>query len=104
MHSNSHLGISLAGMVHIGAAIPTMDYALDTHYPWQEDEVIVGGKLPIEGGSVQVPNGPGLGVEIDRDALQRLHENYLACGLTHRNDEVEMQKMNPGWTFQKTRF
>jgi glucarate dehydratase len=104
MHSNSHLGISLAGMVHIGAAIPTMDYALDTHYPWQEDEIIVGGKLPIEGGSVEVPDGPGLGVEIDRDALQRLHENYLACGLTHRNDEVEMQKMNPGWTFQKTRF
>ncbi|MCL4136640.1 UNVERIFIED_CONTAM: hypothetical protein GTU68_059481 [Idotea baltica] len=104
MHSNSHLGISLAGMVHIGAAIPTMDYALDTHYPWQEDEVIVGGKLPIVGGSVQVPDGPGLGVEIDRDALQRLHENYLACGLTHRNDEVEMQKVNPGWTFLKTRF
>lgn len=104
MHSNSHLGISLAGMVHIGAAIPTMDYALDTHYPWQEDEVIVGGKLSIEGGSVQVPDGPGLGVEIDQDALARLHQNYLDCGLTHRNDEIEMQKVHPGWTFQETRY
>src|ERR1044072_474572 len=30
MHSNSHLGISLAAMVHLGAAIPRLDYALDT--------------------------------------------------------------------------
>ena len=28
MHSNSHLGISLAAMVHLGAAIPQLDYAL----------------------------------------------------------------------------
>ncbi|MDD4109315.1 MAG: enolase C-terminal domain-like protein, partial [Prolixibacteraceae bacterium] len=28
MHSNSHLGISLAAMVHLGAAIPRLDYAL----------------------------------------------------------------------------
>lgn len=104
MHSNSHLGISLAAMVHIGAAIPTFDYALDTHYPWQKDEVIVGGKIPIVGGSVQVPNGPGLGVEIDRAELQRLHQNYLECGLTHRDDQIEMQKVHPGWTFQEIRF
>ena len=33
MHSNSHLGISLAAMVHLGAAIPNFSYSLDTHYP-----------------------------------------------------------------------
>ncbi len=104
MHSNSHLGISMAAMVHIGAVIPSMDYALDTHYPWQEDEVIVGGKLDIVDGSVAVPTGPGLGVEIDRLQLQRLHENYLAAGLTERNDEIEMQKVDPDWKFMPTRF
>ncbi|MEZ4828921.1 MAG: enolase C-terminal domain-like protein [Bacteroidia bacterium] len=104
MHSNSHLGISLAAMVHIGAAIPVFDNAFDTHYPWQEDEVIKGGKLKIEGGSVKVPDGPGLGVEIDPVALQRLHQNYIDCGLTYRNDEIEMQKVNPGWKFMQTRF
>lgn len=104
MHSNSHLGISLAGMVHIGAAIPHMDYALDTHYPWQDDEVIVGGKIPIIDGCVQVPDGPGLGVEIDREQLKRLHQNYLACGLSRRDDEVEMQKVHPGWKFMETRY
>lgn len=104
MHSNSHLGISMAAMVHLGAAIPQFDYALDTHYPWQLDEVIKGGKLPIVEGSVEVPNGPGLGVEIDQAELQRLHENYKICGLTERDDQTAMQAKQPGWQFQLQRW
>lgn len=104
MHSNSHLGISLAAMTHIGAAIPNLTYALDTHYPWQADEVITGGKVRFEDGALPAPTRPGLGVEIDRAALERLHANYLSCGLTERNDEVEMQKIEPGWKFQPVRW
>lgn len=104
MHSNSHLGISLAAMVHLGAALPKMTYALDTHYPWQSDEIIIGGRMKFEEGSVSVPTAPGLGVALDRPALARLHENYKACGLTKRNDEIEMQKVNPGWTFKAVRW
>jgi glucarate dehydratase len=104
MHSNSHLGISLAAMVHLGAAIPTVKYALDTHYPWQSDEVIVGGRMKFEDGSVAVPTEPGLGVELDREALAKLHQNYLACGLTKRDDEPEMQKKVPGWQFKSVRW
>lgn len=104
MHSNSHVGISLAAMVHLGAALPDMSYALDTHYPWQSDEVIVGGRLRFEDGSVAVPDGPGLGVELDRIALAKLHQNYINCGLKKRNDEIEMQKVVPGWKFQPVRW
>ena len=104
MHSNSHLGISLAAMVHLGAAIPDFSYALDTHYPWQSDEVIKGGRFKFEDGGVQVPTEPGLGVELDHDALAKLHQNYLRCGLKKRNDEVEMQKVVPGWKFQPVRW
>lgn len=104
MHSNSHLGISLAAMVHLGAAIPNFKYALDTHYPWQSDEIIVGGRMKFENGSVAVPSGPGLGVELDRVALAKLHENYKKCGLTKRNDEIEMQKVQPDWKFKATRW
>ena len=104
MHSNSHLGISLAAMVHLGAAIPTVKYALDTHYPWQSDEVIVGGRLKFEDGAVAVPTEPGLGVELDREALAKLHQNYLKCGLTKRDDEPEMQKKVPGWKFKAVRW
>jgi glucarate dehydratase len=104
MHSNSHLGISLAAMVHLGAALPRLPYALDTHYPWQSDEVITGGRFPFEEGAVTVPNEPGLGVELDRTSLARLHQNYLDCGLTKRDDQVEMQKVVPGWEFKAVRW
>lgn len=104
MHSNSHLGISLAAMVHLGAALPKMPYALDTHYPWQSDEVILGGRIKFNEGSVAVPDEPGLGVELDKVALARLHQNYINCGLKKRNDEVEMQKKVLGWKFQSTRW
>lgn len=97
MHSNSHMGISLAAMTHLAAAVPNLTYACDTHYPWQADELIVGGKLRFEDGSLAVPAGPGLGVELDRAALERMHRQYLASGLTHRDDEIEMQKVEPGW-------
>lgn len=104
MHSNSHLGISLAAMVHLGAAIPQLDFALDTHYPWQSEEIVMEGPFVFENGAVAVPSGPGLGVTLDRKALAKLHEQYLKCGLTERNDEVEMQKIEPGWTFRPTRW
>ena len=104
MHSNSHLGISLAAMVHLGAALPQPPYPLDTHYPWQSDEVITGGHIKFEEGAVEVPREPGLGVTLDRDALAQLHQTYLDCGLTQRNDEIEMQKMQPEWRFKAERW
>ena len=104
MHSNSHVGISLAAMTHLAAAVPNLTYAVDTHYPWQSEDVIVGGRFQFEEGALKIPNAPGLGVELDREALQRLHERYLACGLTHRDDEIEMQKIEPGWSFEATRW
>jgi glucarate dehydratase len=104
MHSNNHAGISLAAMTHLGAAMPNLSFALDTHYPWQTDEIIVGGRVRFEDGSVALPPGPGLGVELDRAALARAHEAYLRCGLTERDDQVEMRKKVPGWTFAPERW
>jgi glucarate dehydratase len=97
MHSNSHLGISLAAMVHVAAAVPELTYACDTHYPWQTEDVIAGGKIEIRDGSVEVPRGPGLGVELDRDALAALHERYARAGTTVRDDALEMRKIDPAW-------
>lgn len=105
MHSNSHLGISLAAMVHFGAAMPNMPYSYDTHQPWQaDDEIIVGGKLPIIDGAVRVPQGPGLGVELDHDALDRLHERYRDCGIRERDDVAQMRRFVPDWTGDTPRF
>jgi glucarate dehydratase len=104
MHSNSHLGISLAAMTHVGVTIPNLTYACDTHYPWQEDEVIAGGKLQFEKGTLYPPKGPGLGVTLDRDALARLHRNFLMCGVRDRNDAAEMRKYDPSFSSNRPRF
>jgi glucarate dehydratase len=73
MHSNSHLGISLMAMTHVAASIHNLSYACDTHYPWQEEEVIEGARVKFVDGAVPVPTRPGLGVELDRERLKALH-------------------------------
>jgi glucarate dehydratase len=55
-------------------------------------------------GAVVVPDAPGLGVELDRAMLAKLHAQYQRAGLERRNDEIEMQKVNPGWKFEATRW
>jgi glucarate dehydratase len=97
MHSNSHLGISLAAMTHLAAATGNLEYACDTHWPWKEEDVIAPGPLRFAGGAVPVPPGPGLGVELDRDALAVLHEQYLRCGLRDRDDTGYMRRVDPGY-------
>ncbi|HKN51388.1 MAG TPA: glucarate dehydratase family protein [Amycolatopsis sp.] len=97
MHSNSHLGISLAAMVHVAAATPHLTYACDTHWPWKTEDVIAPGALEFREGAVAVPGKPGLGIELDPDALARLHENYVRCGLTKRDDVTYMRKFVDGF-------
>ncbi|HKS02836.1 MAG TPA: glucarate dehydratase family protein [Arthrobacter sp.] len=106
MHSNSHLGISLAAMVHLAAATPNLDYACDTHWPWKDpsEDVITGNLFTFSDGAVKVPTAPGLGVEIDRDALERLHRQYLACGLRSRDDTGYMQRLQPSYRLQSPRW
>lgn len=104
MHSNSHLGISLMAMTHVAAAIPNLSYACDTHYPWQDEDIVRGGRIAFEQGSVRVPSRPGLGVELDQDALATLHDQYLSCGIRNRDDLRQMQKYDPSFTGISPRF
>jgi glucarate dehydratase len=104
MHSNSHLGISLMAMTHLAASVQHLSYACDTHYPWQDDEVLVGGKIPIVGGCVHLTDKPGLGVELDHDKLAELHEAFKVCRIRTRNDVAQMQRFRPDWKQVKPRF
>ncbi|MFJ2261178.1 glucarate dehydratase family protein [Streptomyces sp. NPDC087844] len=106
MHSNSHLGISLAAMTHLAAATPRLTYACDTHTPWkQPDEDVVDTEvLRFTEGRVTVPTAPGLGVELDRDALARLHRQYLDCGLRDRDDTGYMRTVDPSFPTETPRW
>ena len=100
MHSNNHLGVSLMTMAHAAAVCPSLTYACDTHYPWQTeiDEVVVGGRIKFDQGSVVIPDKPGLGVELDYDQVARGVERYDKLPYRKRDDEAEMRKhVDPNW-------
>lgn len=104
MHSNSHLGISLMAMTHLAASVQHLSYACDTHYPWQQDEVLVGGKVPISDGCVHLTDKPGLGVDLDYEKLTELNQDFLRCRIRTRNDVAQMQRFRPEWKQVKPRF
>jgi len=79
MHSDRELGISTAAQIHHAAAMPYMTYAPDSHYHHQLDDIITK-PFRYEDGYFQVPAGPGLGVELDREKLKHYHHYYEEKG------------------------
>lgn len=102
-HSNNHFDISLAMFTQVGAAAPGEITALDTHWIWQDGQPLTRSPLKIRDGAIAVPAAPGLGVELDRDALDAAHALYLEHGLGARDDAVAMQYLVPGWQFDPKR-
>ncbi|MEU3747634.1 MULTISPECIES: enolase C-terminal domain-like protein [Streptomyces] len=99
MHSNTHLGISLAAMTQVAATLPGLHHACDTHYPWQTEDVVT--TRPVfRAGRLAVSDAPGLGVELDRPALAALHRRWLDDDgtLRERDDAAAMRAADPGWT------
>ncbi|MFF3345277.1 glucarate dehydratase family protein [Streptomyces sp. NPDC002779] len=98
MHSNTHLGISLAAMTHVAATVPNLQHACDSHYPWQTEDVLTE-RLRFEDGKVAVCDRPGLGVELDRDKLRFLHQRWLDDDgtLRERDDAAAMRVADPDW-------
>lgn len=93
MHSSGELGIQLATMLHLGAVLPALPFAVDTHYHHLLDDVIVGGKMQYVDGAIEVPTGPGLGVELDRERMERYAELYRSTG----NYVYDRDPGRPGW-------
>lgn len=80
VHSSGELGIQLATMLHLGAVLPNLAFSADAHYHHLKDDIIKGGKMVYENGSIQVPDGPGLGVEVDRDKVREYAEWFREFG------------------------
>ena len=93
VHSSGELGIQLATMLHLGAVVPNLSFAADAHYHHLRDDIIEGGKFKYEGGAIRVPDGPGLGVRLDRDKLARYAELYRELGPY----PYDQDPARPGW-------
>jgi len=102
MHSGSELGITMAAMLHTASTLPNLTYSVDTLYHHMLDDVIVGGKMVFRNGSMAVPNGVGLGVELDPDRLARAEELFRVRGDYYARFHEDTRRpewfpINPGW-------
>jgi glucarate dehydratase len=80
-------GICTAAYLHVVASQPWVSEPSQSLLRWQTWDVIVGGPFKPRNDVVTVPTGPGLGVELDRDALDHAHRHLLEHGpLDHFHD------------------
>jgi glucarate dehydratase len=94
VHSSGELGIQLATMLHLGAVLPNLSFAADAHYHHLTGDIIEGGLMKYEGGSIRVPTGPGLGVKLDREKLREYSELYKRLG----GYPYDQDPGRPGWS------
>jgi glucarate dehydratase len=94
VHSSGELGIQLATMLHLGAVLPNLSFAADAHYHHLTGDIIEGGLMRYEGGAIRVPDGPGLGVRLDREKLREYNELYRRLG----GYPYDQDPGRPGWT------
>jgi glucarate dehydratase len=73
LHSGGECGVSTAAYLHIAASLPVLPYALDSHYHHQTADVIRNPPAYVDG-CFTLPEGPGLGVDLDDDRLAELQE------------------------------
>jgi len=102
-HSNNHFDISLAMFTQVAAAAPGRITAIDTHWIWQDGQYLTREPLQIVGGQIALPARPGLGIQVDEDALERAHSLYTQHALGARDDAAAMQFLIPGWKFDPKR-
>ena len=78
-HSFGDLGITTAATLHVLGGLPGPPLANQTHFNLMEHDMLAT-PFTFEDGCLHVPSGPGLGVELDRDALEHYAEIYETVG------------------------
>ena len=63
-------GIASAGLLHLAAAIPALDWGVSLSSPYLADD-IVAEPLQLKDGHFTVPSGPGLGIAVDEQKVRR---------------------------------
>ena len=79
-HCWGELGIGTAAGAHMVASSPPFLYANQSYVMIHKDDIIVGGLPKIENGSIPIPRGPGLGVDLDPDRVAAAAQRYREQG------------------------
>lgn len=73
-------GVCTAAYLHMVAAQPWLHEPSQSLFRWQVIDVIEGGPFRQTDNVIAVPEGPGLGVTLDRDNLKRMHRDFVDNG------------------------
>lgn len=95
MHSGGELGLTQAAYLHLAASMPNATIAIDTIYQHHEDDILTE-RIKFENGTAAVPNGSGLGVEVDERKLKKYETNQILGA--YLNSE------NPDWFAEKPAY
>jgi glucarate dehydratase len=80
-------GVCTAAYLHVTAATAWIHEPSQSLFRWQVADVIEGGPFRQTENVVPVPEGPGLGVTLDRKSMDALHRHYVEHGpLDHFHD------------------
>jgi len=63
-------GIGSAAVLHLAAALPSLDWGVSLTSQYLGEDVLAK-PLAFSDGHVQVPSGPGLGIEVDEARVRR---------------------------------
>lgn len=80
LRSCQELGVAFAAFCHVGMVSREMTRPMQTLINWVEHPLTLGPAWRVEGGCVTPPDKPGLGVELDRDAVAHYHDRYRQEG------------------------
>jgi D-galactarolactone cycloisomerase len=69
-HVSIGLGVQIAAALHVAASVPNLMLVECNPKVWQVAETLLKATLPVGAGTVGIPSGPGLGVEIDEEQLR----------------------------------
>lgn len=95
-HSLGELGVATYAGLHVIAATPNFLHANQGYGAFLADDVLAGvDALPYEDGHLEVPSGPGLGVELDRDKVARYEALYEEEGDEFAFHEAEAMTATP---------
>lgn len=88
LHSGAELALSQAAYIHLAASIPNMSLAIDTERAYLAGDIA---RTPpaLAGARFSVPQGPGLGVEVDESLVERYR--------VERIEGAYLDPRSPGW-------
>ena len=96
-HTHGELGIFAAANQHVLLTLPRVNGGNQQTAQMMRDDVLTT-TIPIAAGpSWGIPEGPGLGIEVDEEKVAKYHANYLERGqyLPYLLDKIGQE--DPGW-------